>query len=224
MESPIRSIRFIHKAIRTETEMLESAVNQLAPDDVRAAEECARRHAFLYDTIKTHEDGEEAAIFPLIDERAYPVSAPYLLDHRVDQLHMQESGELFTQLTADGDAGERAEVVRHLRRQAVVVSSAMALHIRKEEDILVPLVEQRFSFEEQAEMVRDAVGHFTPQQQQVVLPWILKAHTPDDQEAFLRMLMQDMPPEMFRAATRWAADGVSPAQWEEIVRRIPEAA
>ena len=137
---------------------------------------------------------------------------------------MQETVESFDRLAAAQDAGERAALLRGLGRQTTLLSAAITLHIRKEEDLLVPLVEQRFSFEEQAEMVRNAVGHFTPQQQQVVMPWILKAQTPDDQEAFLRMLMQEMPPDMFRTLTRWISDGVSPTQWQEILRRIPEAA
>ena len=224
MESPISSVRYIHKAIRTDAQALEEAVAQLRPDDGVQATGLARRFAFLYDFVKTHEDGEEDALFPIMDSRIYPVSAPYLLDHQTGQRDMREIGESFARLAADGDAGERGEAVRSLRRQAIVVSSAMALHIRKEEDILVPLVEQHFSVDEQKGVVGQAMSHFTPEQLQAGLPWIVKALAPQEQEDYLRMLMREMPPEVFRAATRWVADGVSPAQWQEIVRRIPEAA
>jgi hypothetical protein len=199
-------------------------MTQLAVEDRTPAADLAPRFAFLYGMVKTHEDGEEDALFPVMDNRIYPLSAPYLLDHSVDQLHMQEIAESFDRLAASVHAGERGQVAQHLRRQATVISSAMTLHIRKEEDILMPLVEQHFSAEEQKGIVRQAISHFTPEQLQTGLPWIVKALTPQEQEDYLRMLMDDMPPEVFRAATRWVADGVSAAQWEEIVRRIPEAA
>jgi hemerythrin-like domain-containing protein len=224
MESPISSVRYIHRAIRTEAESLEDAVAQLRRDDGARAAGLARRFDFLYGFVKSHEDGEEDALFPVMDERIYPVSAPYLLDHRTGQRDMREIAESFDRLSTVEDAGERAWVLRRLSRQAIVVSSAMALHIRKEEDILVPLIEQHFSIEEQKGIVNQAVAHFTPEQQQRGFPWIMKALTPQEQEDYLRMLMQEMPPEVFRALTRWISDGVPPMQWEEIVRRIPEAA
>ena len=162
MGSPISSVRYIHKAIRTELEALEESVTRLDPEDGTRAADLARRFAFLYGNVKTHEDGEEDALLPLMDSRIYPVSAPYLLDHRVDQLHMQSIRESFDQLAGSRDADERAQPLRHLRRQAIVVSSAMALHIRKEEDILVPLIEQHFSVDEQKAIVNQAMAHFTP--------------------------------------------------------------
>jgi len=224
MESPVRSIRFIHNAIRKETETLESAIAQLAAEDVTGAEECARRQAFLYDVVKVHEDGEEDSLFPMIDELIYPVSAPYLLDHRADQLHMLETIQSFKRLAATRDAGERAQLLRHLSRQAIIFNAATTLHIRKEEDILVPLVEGRISIEEQSAMAKKAMGRASPQQMQAMFPWVLKAQTPDDQEAFLRGMMESMPPEVFSMMARRAAEALSASEWAEITRRLPEAA
>ena len=224
MESPITSIKFIHKAIRTECGSLEQAVEMFDAEGDARAVDLARRFAFLSDMVKTHEDGEEDALFPAMDSRIYPISAPYLLDHRVDQLHMQEIGQSFERLATTADATGRADVMRALWRQAIAINSAMTLHIRKEEEILVPLVEKNFSVDEQKAIVSQAISHFTPEQMQVGLPWIIKALEPQEQEGYLRMMMEEMPPPVFRAATQWIAAGVSAAQWAEIVRRLPEAA
>ncbi|MGD0765820.1 MAG: hemerythrin domain-containing protein [Dehalococcoidia bacterium] len=224
MESPIRSVRYIHKAIRVELETLEDAVRRLNPADDRPAADIERRFSFLYDTVKAHEDGEEDAVFPAMDERIYPVSAPYLLDHKVDQRHMWEIAQSLSRFGATPGAGERTDLLHHLNRLTVILYSAMALHIRKEEEILVPLIEQHFSIEEQANIVNRAIAHFSPDQMQQVLPWMLKALTLDEQEAYLRELMQAMPPEAFHAMTRAVSEGVSPQQWQEITRRMPEAA
>ena len=117
---PIRSIRFIHKAIQVDTRGSNDEAGRLAPDDMDGAGDLARRFDFLSGVVKTHEDGEENSIFPLVDERVYPVSAPYLLDHRTDQLHMREMLEAFERLATTRDTGERTRVCCIDGRQAIV--------------------------------------------------------------------------------------------------------
>jgi hemerythrin-like domain-containing protein len=222
VESPIRSIRFIHTAIRKECESLEEAVTEFDPRDEVKGEDLRRRFTFLHRTVKTHEDGEEDAIFPAADNRIYPVSAPYLLDHRVDQAHIKEIGESLSGLAAR--ASEHAAIARQLYHRMVVVNSAITLHMRKEEEIVVPLLEQHFSVEEQKGMVGQAMAHFGPDLMPEVAPWLVRWLEPEDQEAFLRMMMSQMPPQLFAAAKVWVANGVPKEMWQEIVRRIPEAA
>jgi hemerythrin-like domain-containing protein len=222
LESPIRSIRFIHTAIRKECESLEETVTGFDPADEIQDENLRLRFAFLHRTVKTHEDGEEDAIFPVMDSRIYPVSAPYLLDHRVDQAHMKEIGESLSGLAAR--ASEYAAIARQLYHRMVVINSAVALHMRKEEEIVVPLLEQHFSVEEQKAMVGQAMAHFGPDLMPEVAPWLVRWLEPEDQEAFVRMIMDAMPPQLFAAAKVWVANGVPKETWEEIVRRVPEAA
>ncbi len=224
METPIRSVRYIHKAIKVDTQKLEDEVGRLAPDDMDGAGDIARRLDFLTSVVKTHEDGEESAIFPLVDERVYPVSAPYLLDHRTDQLHMREMVEAFERLATMRDAGERAGLLHQVSRQAIVLNAAMNLHVRKEEDLVVPLIEEHFSLEQQGDIVSAAVAHFTPEQLQVALPWIVKAQTLDDREMFLRGMMAIMPPPVFQMVLGWAQAALPESEWTELERRLPKAA
>ncbi len=224
MVSPIQSVKYIHKAIRTDTEMLEDETARLTAEDTAGAEHIARRLTFLYDVVKAHEDGEEAAIFPLLDERVCVVSAPYLLDHRVDQLHMQESVESFARLATMRDAAERGEALRRLSHQAIILNAAMVLHIRKEEELVLPSIEEHFTSDEQAEMVRGAVSHFPPPLLQVTLPWILKAHSLDEREAFLREMMVLVPPPVFQMMLTWAEAALPKPEWENLQRRLPKAA
>ena len=224
MESPIRSIRYIHKAIQVDTQRFEDEAGRLAPDDMDGAGDLARRFDFLAGVVKTHEEGEEIGIFPLIDERVYPVSAPYLLDHRTGQLHMREMLEAFERLATMRDMEERTGLLRQVGRQAIVLNAAVILHIRKEEDLLAPLIEEHFTVEQQGDIVKAVVAHFTPEQQQVVLPWIVKAQTLDDREAFLRGMMAVMPPSVFRMVLSWAQAALAKSEWTELERRLPKAA
>jgi hemerythrin-like domain-containing protein len=223
MEGPIRSVRYIHKVIQAELGTLEGAVAQLQPGDGTQAAEIEGRFGFLHDTVKSHHKGEEDALLPAIDERACPVSAPYLLDHRTDQGHLHEIVASFLRFAGTGDKGERAELLRRLNRLTIIVRSSMTVHIQKEEEILIPLIEEHFSFEEQADIVKRAVAHFSPEQQRHVSPWMLKALTQDEQGDYLRLLAEGMPPEAFQTMIGWIAEGVSPREWVQIVRRLPGA-
>ncbi len=224
MESPARSIRFIHKAMRNEIDALDKAVDSLAAGDGDATAELTRRFDFLYRVLKAHEDGEEDTFFPALDQRVYPVSAPYLLDQQTDQRHIREATQSLERLIeAPGDRA-RGEILRHLRRLTAIINAATSMHIQKEEESLVPLVEQHFSVEEQEDIARRAIGHFPPELMQQTLPWLVLSLPSDDQEAFLRMLMSTVPPDAFHAMSGLLSTSLPPAQWAEIARRLPEAA
>lgn len=223
MESPARSIRFIHRAIQTEIDALDKAVDRLAAGESDDTAELARRFDFFYRVVKAHEDGEEDTFFPALDQHVYPVSAPYLLDHRVDQRHIHEVIASFGRLIDGVDGRARGEILRQMSRLTLIINAATAVHIQKEEEMLVPLVEQNFSIEEQEDIARRAIGHFPPELLQQTLPWLVLSLPPDDQEAFLRMLMSTVPPDAFQAMSGLLSTSLPPNEWAEIVRRLPEA-
>jgi hemerythrin-like domain-containing protein len=224
MESPIRSIRYIHNALRKECRELEDAVGQLAAEDRAGAEECGQRHAFLYDVVKIHEDGEEEALFPMIDQGIYPVSAPYLLDHRVDQMHLRETIADFGRLGQTEDPGARAKMLRQISRSTIILNAAMTLHIEKEEQIIVPLVEERISPADQVATVQRSIAGFGPELMQKMFPWIVRAQTPEDQELFLAMFVMNVPPTISQALIQRLSQELSPDEWVEVEKRLPKVA
>ena len=224
MESPARSIRFVHKAIQTEIEALDREVEHLAAGKSDDAAEMARRFDFFYQVVKAHEDGEEDTFFPALDERVCPISAPYLLDHRADQGHIREIIQSFGLLAGNPDERTRSEILRRINRLTIYSNAATAIHIQKEETILVPLIEQNFSFEEQADLTRRAVAHIPPELMQQMFPWLVQSLPPDDQEVFLREMMQMVPPNVFHMMSGLLATNLPSDQWAEIVKRLPEAA
>jgi iron-sulfur cluster repair protein YtfE (RIC family) len=224
MESPAKSIRFIHKAIQTEIDALDKAVDRLAASESDDTAELARRFDFFYRVVKAHEDGEEDTFFPALDLRVYPASAPYLLDHQVDQRHIREVIQSFGRPVENPNGAARGETLRQMSRLTIMIDAATSMHIQKEEEILVPLVEQHFSVEEQEDIARRAIGHFPPDLMQQALPWMVLSLPPDDQAAFLRMLMHTVPPDAFPAMSGLLSTSLPPNQWAEIVRRLPEAA
>ncbi|MGA2285031.1 MAG: hemerythrin domain-containing protein [Dehalococcoidia bacterium] len=224
MESPARSIRFVHKAIQTEIDSLERDVAHLAAGESDDAAGMARRFDFFYQVLKAHEDGEEDTFFPALDERVYPVSAPYLLDHQADQGHIREVIRSFGLLAGKPDEWTHADILRRVNRLTTVVGAATEIHIQKEESILIPLIEENFSDEEQQEITLRAVAHIPPELMQEMFPWLVRSLPADDQEIFLREMMQMIPPNVFHMMSGLLATNLPPDQWAEIVRRLPEAA
>ena len=68
MDSPVRATRFIHEAIIREAADLEKCAKS-GPLD-------ATRVAFFKKVLHLHAEGEELAIFPVIDQRAKDVVRP----------------------------------------------------------------------------------------------------------------------------------------------------
>lgn len=224
MDSPISGIRFIHKALRKEIDGLEEAAGQLVPEDEASAARLADRFRFFQETVASHAAGEEDALFPAMDARIYPVSTTYVMEHQAEERFYDEILRLLESFTGTKEESERVRTVRRVNRLAIAANATLTLHIQKEEQHLVPLVEAHFSIEEQGEIVSRSVAHFGPEQMQRVLPWMMMALTADEQDAYLGMMMRATPREAFRQMARWISEGVSSSQWEEMVRRIPDLA
>ena len=54
------------------------------------------------------------------------------------------------------------------------------------------------------------------------VPWMFKAQTVDDREGMLRSWMVMMPPDQLPGILQIMSTGVSPQEWQEMERRIPE--
>ncbi|HXU82702.1 MAG TPA: hemerythrin domain-containing protein, partial [Polyangia bacterium] len=143
-ETPVRGVRFIHRAILAEAGQIEAA----AADGRGAA--VAERLPFFERVLHLHNTGEEVGLFPDIDARAPDIVPAYLLDHREEKL-------LFANLRDACAAGGPK-----LAQAAAACAAHLRLHIKKEEELIVPLVERLFSIPEQGAQVGKMLAQFTP--------------------------------------------------------------
>jgi iron-sulfur cluster repair protein YtfE (RIC family) len=214
---PIQGIRFIHNAIRRGVVDIEAAVDGVSSRETAAA--LATRVTFLAHEVHMHTSGEEEAIYPLLDERARNVARHYLFDH-------DEEEALFARLaTLLADWSGAPAYGNELRRAAASLRYHALLHVKKEDDIIVPLVMQHFTADEQAQMIQRAVSRYTPDQLAQTFPWIVSAQTLDDRVAFIvDDLMKLMPPQVFGAVKGWIRAGLPVGEWDDIVQRAPQLA
>jgi zinc finger-like protein len=192
MESPVRGLRFIHEAINREAADLEERAKTGPLDPARVA--------FFKKVLHIHAKGEELALFPAVDERVKNVVAPYLLDHR-------EEEELLAQLDGADYLRAAYKLAEHLR-----------LHIKKENEILTPLLERLLTPPEQAQHVAQMMSVFTPQDMAEVLPWMITWLTPDDRRAYLAILDRAMPPERVAGVVGMLRGKLAPEVWQSLGR------
>jgi len=213
MPGPISGVRFVHAAICTEANAIERAA---ATDG--GLGDALERITFLARTVKLHTDGEEASIFPALEEKMPAVAAGYLFDH-------DEEDALFAELLRLGDdlkARDSVDTRTRFRRQTVALTEHLLPHIRKEDTLVTPLLERLFTPPEQGALIGKMLAGFSPTDMAKVLPWIIRSVSADDREQYLRMMKGAMPPERFTGVAGSIKAGVDDAIWDELRRRLPE--
>jgi hypothetical protein len=200
METPVRGVRFIHRAILVEAGQIEA----LAAEGRGPA--VAERLPFFERVLHLHNTGEEVGLFPDIDAKAPDIVPAYLLDHREEKV-------LFANLRAACTAGGP-----NLAQAAAAFAAHLRLHIKKEEELIVPLVERLFSIPEQGAQVGKMLAQFTPADMGQLLPWLVTALEVDDRRAYLGLLERVMPPDRFGGALATVKAGVTPEVWASLGR------
>jgi hypothetical protein len=110
--------------------------------------------------------------------------------------------------------------MERLRRQTIALTEHLALHSRKEDELITPLVEEHFSPPEQASMLQEILAAIPRAEMSTGVPWIVSRQEPDDREAYVRGLMAAMPAPAFEAAKGWIRDGIPADQWADLTSRI----
>jgi hemerythrin-like domain-containing protein len=211
---PIDSLRFVHAAILTEVDDLEAAVAEAAEPAEAGA--LAERIEFFGHLMEGHTNGEEIGLFPRLVDRDEAIAETYLFDHVAER-------ETFADLIAAAHAcrGGDEDALSRMRRQIVALATHAHSHVAKENELILPRVAQLFSPEEQAQMVRDILSTFTPEDTAAAVPWIVARLDADTAAAYVGALSNAMPPPVFEAAKGWIRDGVSDEQWSALVERAP---
>jgi hemerythrin-like domain-containing protein len=215
MEPPIFGIRFIHNAIKKGVLEVEAAAESLSSASDAAT--LAKRVRFLDHEVHLHTSGEEAGIYPLLEERAQNMGMHYLFDH------VEERALFKSVLHLLEDWSPTPAFSRELRSAAASLRYHALLHVKKEEQVVVPVVTKLFNDEEQRTMIRKAVSGYSPDELMQTFPWIVSAQTPEDRVTFIvDDLMKLMPPDVFTAVKGWIQAGIPAAEWADILRRAPQ--
>ena len=218
---------YIHNAILKEAQEFEEAVGGLNREDDAQIAALLDRFKFYTSVLHEHHNGEDEFFFPLLEKKFRYVSATYVFEHQHQSRVYNEVEELLTDLGQARGSSERADLARRLNRQAVALNVLIDDHINEENELLLPAFEEHFTTEELGNIMDQALevlGSMPPELMMQIIPWMFRAQTVDDREGLLRSWREMMPPDQLPGIVQLMSSGVSPQEWQEMVRRIPELA
>jgi hypothetical protein len=167
-----------------------------------------------------HTDGEEAALYPELEQRCRHVGAAYLHDHR-------EEHELFADVqrriadARDASAPMRNDALKKMRRQFVALTEHVQPHVRKEDALITPLLVELFTPPEQAAHIGRMMASFPPEVLARTMPWMMNHLDPADRIAYVAMIARIMPSERLAVACGWIRAGISADAWSAIAAGVP---
>jgi hemerythrin-like domain-containing protein len=152
MASITQPLRDEHTELRPQIEAIRAAgdaVGEPTPADV--AERVGRAHAFLSGLLLPHADAAEKALYPAVNQAMGSPEASYTmsLDHAEIRRLTGVLGELREKLAA-GEITHQDQ--RELRMVLYGLYVLVRLHLEKEEEAFLPVLDLRLTPEEASEM------------------------------------------------------------------------
>lgn len=215
MPGPIDSLRFAHTAIERELVDLERQVSAL--ESTADAAPLAERFAFLEKFCEGHTRGEELGLFPDLDAKLPQFSATYLFDHGDERAAFARiHGDLvrFSRGEAAALAALRAEVSK--------VTDHVLRHIRKENELVIPLVHELFTAAEQGGMVQRVVSVFSPPEMVAGAAFILAWLDPPARAAYAGILANVAPAPALKAIGEGVRAKLSDADRKALAEAVPQ--
>jgi hypothetical protein len=214
---PIESIFFVHTAIRRDAHAIEQLAQHA--ESTEAIRELAARFEWFARAVTFHTKGEEDLLYPELEKRAPHVGAAYVFDHQDDQRLFEETrAALRGAREAAGDA--RREHLAAVRRLTAHVAAHSELHVRKENELVVPLVAKLFSPPEQGAQIQAIVAAIGPDDMRRAAPWLVGHLDAPDRVAYVAMMQKVMPPERFTAVAGWIREGIGAEAWTPIAQKL----
>ncbi|KAK6146853.1 hypothetical protein DH2020_020722 [Rehmannia glutinosa] len=191
VSSPVRIFLFFHKAIRAELEGLHRSAMALATNGSGGdIEQFMKKCHLLRSIYKHHCNAEDEVIFPALDIRVKNVARTYSLEHEGESV-------LFDQLFAllENDMKNEESYKRELASCTGALQTSISQHMSKEEEQVFPLLNEKFSFEEQASLVWQFFCSIPVNMMAEFLPWLSSSISPDERQDMRKCLHRIIPNE-----------------------------
>ena len=164
----------------------------------------------MTEILDYHARGEEAAVFPAVDNIAPFVAKAYIMDHR-------ELDNMVQGLEAIRKAPDPLTAAR----ATAVLNSHLRIHLDKEDAHLYPILREGTTDDEQVSIGRNMASKTPPERLPTQFQWLLPLLDFDDQVKVTRLFMAIMPPSVFTMVKPLIKKSVS-ANWPILTQQIPE--
>ncbi|KAG6475655.1 hypothetical protein ZIOFF_064884 [Zingiber officinale] len=221
--SPILIFVYFQKAIRSELDRLHRGAVSLATDGSGDVHSLAERCVFLYDIYQHHCNAEDAVIFPALDIRVKNVARTYSIEHKGESHLFYDVFVLLVSHVKNEDHIRRELALRiestkisfgqhmpkeekqvfvsedHFRRELAsctgVIKTSLSQHMSKEEEQVFPLLMEKYSFEEQADLVWEFLCTIPVNMMTKFFPWLSSCISSDEHQHVLNYLKNIIPKE-----------------------------
>ena len=159
-----------------------------------------------------HARGEEAAVFPAVDNVAPLVARAYLMDHRELDKMVDTLKTIHLQKSPDPLLAARA---------TAVLNSHLRIHLDKEDAHLYPILREKTTISQQVSIIGIMSSKIPPDRFPAAIKWLFPLLSLSDQVVVTKGWMTLMPPQVFANVKPLIKSTVAEG-WETITQRIPE--
>jgi hypothetical protein len=209
MTQPLDAIVAIHNAFRRDMAQIDAAALELArggPDLTETFE----RFRFFNEVLVWHANGEEIAIFPLVESVAPLVAEAYERDHR-------GLDSVFNTLNSAVESNDRLNA----SRATAAFKFHLDIHLRKEDVHLYRIIRERVAIEDQGKAL-GLMSKSVPQERfPELVAWLFPLIGHNDRENMTRIWQTVLPTETFSNVKILIRKSIG-SDWDELIRRIPE--
>ena len=209
LSGPIDIVLAIHNAFRRDIFQIDDLVFKIARNGGDLPTVLDRLH-IMSEILDYHARGEEAAVFPAVDNVAPLVAKAYLMDHR--ELDIMVSGLEAMRQTPDSLSTARATAVLH---------SHLRIHLNKEDAHLYQILRDRTTESEQAVIGGLMSRKVPPDRFPTMIQWLFPLLELHDQIVVTKGWMTLMPPQVF-ANIKTSIEKATAQNWTELTKQIPE--
>jgi hypothetical protein len=209
LSGPIDIVRSIHNAFRRDIFQIDNSVSEIARNGGDFTPVLDRLH-ITNEVLDYHARGEEAAVFPAVDNVAPLVAKAYLMDHR----------ELDT-MVIGLEAMRKMPDSLSVARATAVMASHLRIHLDKEDAHLYQILRERTTEKEQAEIGGIMSRKVPPERFPMMIQWLFPLINVDDQVVVAKGWMNLMPPQVFANIKPLIKKAVS-ENWADLIKRVPE--
>jgi iron-sulfur cluster repair protein YtfE (RIC family) len=211
MSGPFDIVRAFHNAFRRDMTQIDDSIAKIAHLGGALTASFDRLQT-LGEILDYHAQGEEAVVFPAVDNIAQHVANAYIVDHR--ELDAMVSGLEAIRQTPD---------LLTLARATAVLRSHLTIHLGKEDEYLYPLLQEQTTDSERATIVGVMAKAVPSDRYPTIIHWLFPLLDLEDQGATIKVWMTLMPPQIFEGLKQLIKQTVADT-WIELTRQIPELA
>ncbi len=208
MVDPVDAILAFHNAFRNDIGRIDAA----AYDSARGKEGLApaiERYRFFNEILVWHANGEESAVFPLLEKVAPLVAEAYVKDHRGLDMAFEELKNSYS-----------AHDPLKTARATAVFRFHLDMHLGKEDTHLYRIFRERISPPEKANAVGIMAGMIPKERFDEVVRWLFPLIGHDDRETMIRIYQMKLPAPAFAGVKELIKNTIG-SDWAELTRRIP---